>query len=172
MDPLEHGRQFSDVGAGGDAYQWALCADPATSLRPDNLDRLATAAFLTGHDLAFQRAAGTPAPYPHRSGRPTARRAVCIWLALFSLLRGEVGPANAWIARGQRLVDDRDCADRGYVLIAVSEQQLRDHQAAAAHATACQAAGIGGSSTRRTSPRPPAMCKAARSSIKATSSLA
>ena len=59
------------------------------------------------------------------------------------MLRGEVGPANAWIARGQRLVEDRDCAERGYVLIAVAEQQLRDGQADAAHATASQAAGVG-----------------------------
>jgi DNA-binding CsgD family transcriptional regulator/tetratricopeptide (TPR) repeat protein len=52
-------------------------------------------------------------------------------------------PATAWIARGQRLVEDRDCVERGYVLLAVAEQQLGGGQADAAHATASQAAGVG-----------------------------
>ena len=143
MDPLEHGRECYGRRAWGDAYQALLCADQATALQSDDLDRLATAAFLTGHDLEFQRLRERlHRVHTEADDRPRAARCA-YWLALFSLLRGEIGPANAWIARGQRLVEDRDCVERGYVLIAVAEQQLRDRQADAAHATASQAADVG-----------------------------
>ena len=143
MDPLEHGRECYGRRAWGDAYQALLCADQATALQADDLERLATAAFLTGRDVEFQRLQER-LHRVHADADDEARAARCaFWLALFSLLRGEIGPANAWIARGQRLVENRDCVERGYVLIAVAEQQLRDGQADAAHATASQAAGVG-----------------------------
>ena len=143
MDPLEHGRQCYGRRAWGDAYQSLLCADQATALQPDDLDRLAAAAFLTGRDPEFQRLQERLHRI-HADADDEARAARCaFWLALFSLIRGEIGPANAWIARGLRLVENRDCVERGYVLIAVAEQHLRDGQADAAHATASQAAGVG-----------------------------
>ena len=143
MDSLEHGRECYGRRAWGDAYQALLCADQATALEADDLQRLATAAFLTGRDVEFQRLQER-LHRVHADADDEARAARCaFWLALFSLLRGEIGPANAWIARGQRLVEDRDCVERGYVMIAVAEQQLRDGQADAAHATASQAAEVG-----------------------------
>ena len=143
MDPLEHGRECYGRRAWGDAYQALLCADQATALQADDLQRLATSAFLTGRDVEFQRLQER-LHRVHADANEEGRAARCaFWLALFSLLRGEVGPANAWIARGQRLVENHDCVERGYVMIAVAEQQLRDGQADAAHATASQAAGLG-----------------------------
>ena len=110
---------------------------------PDDLERLATAACLTGRDVEFQRLQER-LHRVHADADDKARAArSAFWLALFSLLRGEIGPANAWIARGQRLVEDRDCVERGYLMIAVAEQQLRDGQADAAHASASQAAEVG-----------------------------
>ncbi len=143
MDPLEHGRECYGRRAWADAYQGLVRADQAAALQPDDLQRLATAAFLTGRDVEFQRLQER-LHRVHADARDEARAARCaFWLALFSLLRGEIGPANAWIARGQRLVEGRDCVERGYVMIAVAEQQLRDGQAGAAYATAGQAVGVG-----------------------------
>jgi ATP/maltotriose-dependent transcriptional regulator MalT len=143
MDVLQHGRQCYGRRAWGDAYHALLRADQSTPLQADDLERLATAAYLTGRDLEFQRLQER-LHRVHADADDEARAARCaFWLALFSLLRGEIGPANAWIARGQRLVEDRDCVERGYVMIAVAEQQLRDGHADAAHATARQAAGVG-----------------------------
>ena len=143
MDLLEHGRECYGRRAWADAYQALVSADEQTTLQAEDLERLGTAAFLTGRDVEFQRLQER-LHRVHADADDEARAARCaFWLALFSLLRGEVGPANAWIARGQRLVEDRDCVERGYVMIAVAEQQLRDGQADAAHATASQAAGVG-----------------------------
>jgi DNA-binding CsgD family transcriptional regulator len=68
------------------------------------------------------------------------------WLAITNLIRGETGQANAWTARGQRLVGDHDYVEQGYLAVAVAEQQLREGQANAAHANAGQAVAIGESS--------------------------
>ena len=45
MDPLEHGRECYGRRAWGDAYRSLLRADQGTALQPDDLDRLATAAY-------------------------------------------------------------------------------------------------------------------------------
>jgi ATP/maltotriose-dependent transcriptional regulator MalT len=143
MDSLEHGRECYGRRAWGDAYQSLLCADQATTLQADDLERLATAAYLTGREREFQRILER-LHRVHAEADDRSRAARCaFWLALTSLLRGETGQANAWIARGQRLVDDRDCVEGGYVMFAVAEQQLLDGQAEVAHATASRVAAVG-----------------------------
>src|SRR5688572_32712876 len=103
MDALQHGRECYARRAWADAYQALLSADQATALQPDDLDRLATAAFLTGRDVEFQRLQQR-LHRVHVDAGDEARAARCAyWLAMTSLLRGDIGPANAWIARGQRL---------------------------------------------------------------------
>ena len=142
-DPLEHGRDCYGRRAWGDAYQALLCADQAAALQPDDLDRLATAAFLTGRDDEFQRLQERLHRL-HADADDVARAARCaFWLALISLLRVERPVSECLDARGQRLVDDHDCAERGYLCFAVAEQQLREGHADAAAATASQAAAIG-----------------------------
>src|SRR5688500_10526925 len=91
MDALEHGRKCFGRRAWGDAYQVLLSADQVAALQPDDLDRLATAAFLTGRDDEFQRLQERlHRVHTEADDRPGAARSA-YWLALFSLLRGEVG---------------------------------------------------------------------------------
>jgi hypothetical protein len=49
-DPLERGRQACARKAWRDAYMHLSAADDETSLEPEDLDRLATAAYLVGKD--------------------------------------------------------------------------------------------------------------------------
>ena len=143
MNDLEHGREWYRRLAWGDAYHALLAADKATPLGVDDLDRLSTAAYLTGRDLEFQHTLERLYRVHVESGdRPRAARST-FWLALTCLLRGERGQSNAWIARGQRLVEDGDCVERAYLAVIVAEQQLGDGQADAAFATAVQAAAVG-----------------------------
>ena len=65
------------------------------------------------------------------------------WLALSFLFRGDVGQSNAWTARGHRLVQDRDCVERGYMLVAAATQQLHGGHAESAQETATEAVAIG-----------------------------
>jgi hypothetical protein len=143
MNDLETGRECYRRLAWGHAYHALLAADKATPLGVDDLDRLSTAAYLTGRDLEFQHILERLYRVHIESGdRPRAARST-FWLALTCLLRGESGQSNAWIARGQRLVEDGDCVERAYLAVIVAEQQLGDGQADAAYATAVQAAAVG-----------------------------
>jgi ATP/maltotriose-dependent transcriptional regulator MalT len=143
MNHLEHGRDCYRRRAWGDAYSSFRRADQATPLDVDDLDCLATAAYLTGHDLEFQHILERLYRV-HVESADGERAARCaFWLALVFLLRNELGRSNAWTARGQRLVEDHDCVERGYLAIAVAEQQLREGHADAARATADQAVAIG-----------------------------
>ncbi len=140
---LEHGRECYERRAWGDAYRALVRADQATALAADDLDRLATAAYLTGRDLEFQRTLERLHRIHVESGA-TARAARCtFWLGLTLLFRGEVGHANAWLARGERLIQHDEGVERGYLLVPVAAQQVHEGQAQAGHATASEAVAIG-----------------------------
>jgi DNA-binding CsgD family transcriptional regulator len=143
MDPLEHGRACCGRRDWGGAYAALRSADEEAPLDAEDLDRLANAAYFTGRDREFEQILERLYRVHCQSGdRPRAARCA-FWLALGGLLRGESGRANAWTTRGQRLVEDLDCVEGGYLAIAVAEQQLRQGQPEATHATAGQALAIG-----------------------------
>ena len=140
---LARGRECYGRRAWRDAYHALLSADQATALQADDLERLATAAYLTGRDLEFQRLLER-LHRVHVEAGARARAARCaFWLGLTLLFRGEVGQSNAWTARGARLVQDDDCVERGYLVVPVAAQQLHEGQAQAGHATADEAVAIG-----------------------------
>ena len=59
-------------------------------------------------------------PTAHLDAGDELRAARCaFWLGLDLMLRGETGRATGWMARAQRLVEreERDCVERGYLLI-------------------------------------------------------
>lgn len=143
FNALERGRECYERRAWGDAYDALLCADPATALGADDLERLATAAYLTGRDVEFQRILER-LHRVHVEAGARARAARCaFWLGLTLLFRGEVGQANGWTARGERLIQDEECVERGYLLVPIAAQQLHEGQAHAGHATASEAVAIG-----------------------------
>jgi hypothetical protein len=143
MDLLEHGRKCYGRRAWADAYQAFLSADQQATLQAEDLERLGTAAYLTGRDLEFQHTLERLHRVQVEAGERVSAARCAFWLALTFALRGEVGQSNAWIARGQRLVEDEDCVERGYLLIATAEHHLRGGQTDRAHATLSQALTIG-----------------------------
>ena len=147
MNSLEHGRACCQRRAWSDAYDALLHADQATALEAEDLDRLATAAYL-GDDAAFEPI--LERLYTIHLDRGEAPRAArrASWLALMCLIRDELGRASAWISRGQRLVQACDGVERGYVALAVSEQHLRCGRFDAAQAAAGEALALGGRSRR------------------------
>ena len=76
-----------------------------------------------------------------------ALRAVrcAFWLGFRLLMRGEIGRANGWFARAQRLLerDTHECAERGYLLLPKVEQHLEAGDYEAAYVAAAEAAAIG-----------------------------
>ena len=143
VDHLRKGREAYARRAWQEAYPAFLCADEATPLEADDLERLATAAYLIGRELEFQQFLERLHRI-HLEADNAGRAARCaFWLAISFFFRGDVGQSNAWTARGHRLVQDRDCVEHGYLLVAAATQHLHGGHAASAQGTATEAVSIG-----------------------------
>jgi DNA-binding CsgD family transcriptional regulator len=143
VDKLQQGRKSYLRRAWREAYQLLSLADQANSLGVEDLERLATSAYLIGRDLDFQRFLDR-AHHACVEAGDGARAARCaFWLCLSLLLRGEMGQASGWLARAQRLVEGRACVERGYLLLPVAEQHLGAGKTEDANITATKALEIG-----------------------------
>jgi DNA-binding CsgD family transcriptional regulator len=140
---LEHGRAYYDRGAWHEAFETLRLADQAVPLDCDDLQRLGIAAYLVGRELEFERYFDRLHHVQHEQSRPEPAARTAFWLGLNLLFRGEVSQSNAWIARGQRLIAQRDCVEQGYLMLPGTERILREGQAAAAQERAATAALIG-----------------------------
>lgn len=139
------GRESFGRQAWRETYAQLSAVDREMPLELDDLERLATAAYLVGRD---EESADIWARSHHECLRmgDVARAARCaFWLALGLLNRGEMAPASGWLARARRLIDDGrfDCVERGFLLVPVALQTLIAGDPATAHATFDQAAKIG-----------------------------
>src|SRR5215217_4393020 len=127
-----------------DAFELLSRTDREASLGAEDLELLATSAYMLGRDddLTFLERA-----YHKYLGAgealPAARCA--IWVLLLLYLRGQVGRATGWLGRAQRLVErgGRDCAEQGYLLFPLMFQHEAAGDYEAAVATAAGAAEIG-----------------------------
>ena len=140
---LGHARECYERRAWCAAYEALSSADQTTTLAGEDLARFATAAFLSGRDVEFlrihERLHRVLAQASDRAG--AARSA--FWLAITFVIHGQTGQSSAWTTRGQRLVEEQDCVERGYLLLPIAELQLRGGEVQIAQATLSQAATIG-----------------------------
>ncbi len=118
-DRLASCRDAFDRHAWAEAYECLARADREAELAIDELERLATAAYLSGHDRqstdAWIRA--------HRArldaGDPERAVLSAFWLAFGLIQRGEMAEGGGWLARAGHLVDELrlDCVGCGYLLV-------------------------------------------------------
>ena len=143
LDALRKGRESCRRRAWNDAYRALTLADRASPLEVDDVERLAISAYLTGREAEFHRLLGQA----HRAlvaAGDRCRAARCaFWLGITLLLRGEPAQASAWLGRARRLIDGRDCAEQGYLLLPVAEEDLTRGELDAARTEAAAAAEIG-----------------------------
>jgi DNA-binding NarL/FixJ family response regulator len=126
-DRLRLGRECFERRAWSGAYEALSALQEIEPLAPPDLERLATAAYLSGHDAEYARI--LEQLYRDLADRADERERAAHaahWLALWMLFRGQRAQSNAWSARGRRLVEDRPCVERGYLLMPDAEQLLRD----------------------------------------------
>src|SRR6266536_54510 len=117
-ETLDRGRESFGRQAWGDAFALLSAADRASPLAAEDLERLATAAYLTGRDEDCA-VAGARAHHEFLRRGSLERAVRCaFWLAFSFFNRGEVARGSGWVARAHRLLDDleRDCVERGYLL--------------------------------------------------------
>jgi DNA-binding CsgD family transcriptional regulator len=118
-EALERGREAFGARAWPDVYEWLEQADRIAPLEPVDLEWLATAAYLTGHDGestdAWARA--------HQAWweRGDLRRAVhcAFWLGFALVQRGQMAQGGGWLTRAGRLIEEHelDTVERGYLLV-------------------------------------------------------
>jgi DNA-binding CsgD family transcriptional regulator len=143
---LERGRACCEQHAWADAYRSLSRADRAAALGGDDLELLATSAYLVGRDDEYLNALDR-AHHGHLSAGKGAGAARCaFWLGLRLLFRGETGRATGWLARARRLLEREECdrVERGYLLLPEVERHLAAGDFDAAYTTATDAAAIGG----------------------------
>jgi DNA-binding CsgD family transcriptional regulator len=126
VDPLTRGREAYDRLAWRDAYVHLSTADQQESLGAEDLDRLARAAYLTGHiDAANDAWERTHHAFLDRGETAPAVRCA-FWLGLTLVQRGEHARGGGWLARAQHILEDTalDCVERGYLRVPVAVQAV------------------------------------------------
>ena len=142
---LERGRASYAKHAWREAYESLSRADNRSRLEPEDLVLLATSAYMQGLEDEYVRALER-AHYGYLDSGEVPRAARCTWwLGLSFLLRGEEAPATGWFARGERLLEgeDRDCVERGYLLLGSMLESFAEADFEAARAKAAEAIAIG-----------------------------
>lgn len=133
-ESLERGREAFIRRAWSDAFELLELADRTTALEPVDLERLATAAYLTGRDErstdAWRRA--------HQAwllqGDPGRAVRTAFWLGFGLIQRGDMAQGGGWLARAGRLVEEHalDTVDCGYLLVPAGLMALGEGEPARA----------------------------------------
>ncbi len=116
---LEVARSAYDGHQWGTAYDTFRAVDADDALGQADLERLAIAAWLTGHEVdAFAALERLHHGLLDASDGEGAVR-TAVWLALLHFLRGEEAQGGGWMARAQRVVADlpSDSPAHGLVLV-------------------------------------------------------
>jgi len=142
---LERGREWYAQRRWADAYDSLARADQATPLVGKDLELLAMAVYLIGRDEDYLSALERAHQAYLDAGEGVRAVRCAFWLGLRLLFRKETGRATGWLARAQRLLEreTHECAERGYLLLPVVEQQLAVGDYEPAYATAASAVEIG-----------------------------
>ncbi|HEX9230811.1 MAG TPA: LuxR C-terminal-related transcriptional regulator [Jatrophihabitantaceae bacterium] len=144
MTTAEQGRAAFEAAAWTDAYERFTRADVESELDPEDIERLATVAFLVGKEAESSDLWARAHQRYLRLG-DIERAAGCItWLAFGLLNRGELAQAGGWLARAATLLDDAglDCVPRGHLLMLTGMQSLFQGDVDAALANILQAADV------------------------------
>jgi len=142
---LALGRQHSANRAWTDAFASLSAADKATPLGAQDLELLATSAYMTGRDGHYRETLDRV--YQARIAAGEMKRAVrcAIWLGLAYLFKGDLGQGSGWLANAQQMLEreQTDCAEHGYLLMPLAEKLLGSEDYAGSLAAATEAFEIG-----------------------------
>ena len=139
------GRESFERRAWADAVADLSAADRDAPLEPEDLERLATAAYLVGRDEDSVEVWERAHHELLRRG-DVERAARCAGWAVFVLMNaGEFARGAGWLARARRLLDDgqRDCVEQGHLLVPAAMERAFADDWPAAYAISGEAAEIG-----------------------------
>jgi DNA-binding CsgD family transcriptional regulator len=131
---LERGHAEYGRRAWARAREALARADEATPLGPEDLERLATSAYMLGRLDEFHRALERAHEAYVERGDPQRAVRCAFFSGMNYAVRGEVGRASGWFGRAQRLVEreGQESVARGYLLLpaAIRSEAAGDFEAA------------------------------------------
>jgi DNA-binding CsgD family transcriptional regulator len=141
---LAQGRVFYADRAWSDAYAALSGADREAALAAEDLELLATAAYMIGREDEYFRALGRAHQAHLNVGEALAAARCALWIGMNLAQRGEMGRAGGWLGRARRLVEREggECVEQGYLLIPLMFRHEASGDLDAAIATAAEAAAI------------------------------
>jgi DNA-binding CsgD family transcriptional regulator len=139
---LARGRQLFERRAWGESYRLLEAYDREAPLDPEDLERLATAAFLIGRDEESEAFRARAHQIFLSRGNIEGAASSASWLAFGLVWRGAMAPASGWLARAARILDEAhlDCVVRGYLLIFEAIHRIVKGDPAGGHEAFTQAA--------------------------------
>ena len=128
-----------------DAYRALSAAEREAPLGPEDLERLATAAYMVGRETEYLTVLERAYRAYVEAGKERSAFRCAYWVGLDLARRGDMGAANGWLTRARRLADRRgeDCVEAGYMLLPVVFEREAVGEWDAAARTAAQARSCG-----------------------------
>lgn len=116
---LSRGRAAYEASSWAAAYEALAQSEGSASLGPSDLERLATAAYLSGHDVESTSAWSRAHHGWHEAGEEPRAVRCAFWLGFALIQRGEMAQGGGWLARAGRMVEEHalDTVERGYLLV-------------------------------------------------------
>lgn len=142
MEPdLELGRRCFAEANWRDAY----AAFTGEGLDAADLELFAQTAYMLGRDDEYVSALEQAHQAHLRAGAPMRALRCAFWIGHSLLFHGQMAPALGWFGRARRLLEreQRDVAERGYVLITDMLNHLINGEAEAAGAVAAEIIEVG-----------------------------
>ncbi len=142
---LERGRQAFADHAWTDAYESLAAAERSNRLGAEDLELLATTAYMLGREEDYLRLLERAYRAHLHTGEGLAALRCAFWIGVTLASGGEMGRAGGWIGRAQRLLEREggDRVERGYLLLPRVFELEGSGDLEAAAATAAEAAAIG-----------------------------
>ena len=142
---LERGRQAFADHAWTDAYESLAAAERSNQLGAEDLELLATTAYMLGREEDYLRLLERAYRAHLNTGEGLAALRCAFWIGVTLASGGEMGRAGGWIGRAQRLLEREggDRVERGYLLLPRVFELEGSGDLEAAAATAAEAAAIG-----------------------------
>jgi DNA-binding CsgD family transcriptional regulator len=143
---LESGRAAFAKEAWSDAYTHLTNADAQTPLDPDDLERLAIAAYLIGQEEASIAALSRAHSAFLERGEKLRAVTSAYWLVFsYHDKPAQRAQGSGWLARARRLLDDvtKPCVEEGWVTSASAFERIMQGDIPGAHQLFTEAAEIG-----------------------------
>jgi DNA-binding CsgD family transcriptional regulator len=142
---IDRGRAAFDRQAWARAYEELSAAGRDEPLGVEDLERLASAAYLVGRSEESSDVWARAHQECARMGEVARAARHAFWLAFTLLNNGELARGGGWVDRAQRLLDERklDCVEQAHLRYAAALRSVFSGDVSAAHAGFRQAAELG-----------------------------